>query len=385
MKDIVLLGATGSIGENTLEVIRQHRDKFHLKAIVANTNAGKLAEIANEFKVSKVYLVDEKKKDIISNKLNKPETLVVGYENTLESLKEIESDVVISAIVGVSGLVPTMMACQNTKVLGLANKESIVCGGNIFLGAIKKLGVELLPLDSEHNAIFQIFEKDNFERIKDITLTASGGPFLGYKKEELKSVNLQQALKHPNWAMGAKNTIDSATLMNKGLEVIEACYLFGLDESKVKVVVHPQSIVHGMINYDDGSTLANLSLPNMQVPISYALDHPKRIPINHEKLDLAKIGKLDFVAPDTNTFPLLEYAYESFRGGINQLITLNIANEVAVEALLNNKMKFFEIPEFVYDLLSEEASEKVNSFNDIVAYSIDSRRRSEQYLKEFIA
>ncbi|MCL4153851.1 UNVERIFIED_CONTAM: hypothetical protein GTU68_015850 [Idotea baltica] len=373
MKKVVLLGATGSIGESTLEILRQYPDKFKLIAIVANSNFKQLADIANEFAVANVCLVDGNYKSELQGLLN----------SESDVFADIESDVVISAIVGVAGLKPTIEACKNTSVLGLANKESIVCGGQIFLQTINDLGVKILPLDSEHNAIYQIFENDQIDKIASITLTASGGPFRNYTKEKLRSVTLKDALKHPNWAMGAKNTIDSATLMNKGLEVIEACYLFSLPESKVEVVVHPQSIIHGMVNYTDGSTLAHLSLPSMQVPISYALDFPHRLEIVHKKLDLATIGKLDFQAPDEEVFPLLRYAYDSFKEGASSLINLNMSNEVAVEAFIEGKISIN--PEFIEQLLESATAIKISNINDIVSYSVERKAAAQKLLKKKVA
>lgn len=383
MQDVIILGATGSIGDNTLEIIRQHREKINIKAIVAYANVEKLANIAKEFDVDTICIANELRANDLSERLSGNHEIIAGEPAILDWLAECASDVVISGIVGVAGLKYTIAASKNTKILGLANKESIVCGGKIFLSEIEKLGTKILPLDSEHNAIYQIFESDSPETIDSITLTASGGPFIGHTKEQLKNVELKQALKHPNWAMGAKNTIDSATLMNKGLEVIEACYLFNLPAQKVEVVVHPQSIVHGLVNYVDGTTLAHLSVPNMQVPISYALDYPNRLPINHKKLDLAKLAKLDFSAPDTEAFPLLQYAYDCYNAGVASLINLNMSNEIAVSALIDGKIQFHQMPEFVYQVLESMQGSSVVSIDDIVNLAAERKIKAGEILASF--
>ena len=338
MKKISILGSTGSIGKQTLDVVRQHKDKFEVVAISANSSVDLLLEQIKEFKPKYVAVYNEssyiKLKSMIPLDINIE--VLCGMEGlkTISSLPEI--DVLLTAIVGMIGLVPTLEAIKAGKDIALANKETLVCAGDLVMSEAKKMGVSILPVDSEHSAIFQCLNGENNKEIEKIILTASGGPFRGKTKEELVNVTKNQALKHPNWSMGRKISIDSSTLMNKGLEVIEAKWLFGVEHDKIDVVVHPQSIIHSMVQFIDSSVIAQLGCPDMRLPIQYALSYPNRIECDFERLDLAKIATLTFENPDMDTFPCLKLAYETLKMGGTYSAVLNSANEILVSEFLGN-------------------------------------------------
>lgn len=358
MKKISILGSTGSIGKQTLDVVRQHKDKFEVVAISANSSVDLLLEQIKEFNPKYVAVYNEssyiKLKSMIPSDINIE--VLCGMEGlkTISSLSEI--DVLLTAIVGMIGLVPTLEAIKAGKDIALANKETLVCAGDLVMSEAKKMGVSILPVDSEHSAIFQCLNGENNREIEKIILTASGGPFRGKTKEELINVTKNQALKHPNWSMGRKISIDSSTLMNKGLEVIEAKWLFGVEHDKIDVVVHPQSIIHSMVQFIDSSVIAQLGCPDMRLPIQYALSYPNRIECDFERLDLAKIATLTFENPDMDTFPCLKLAYETLKMGGTYSAVLNSANEILVSEFLEDKIGFYDIPKYIEKTLEAHTS-----------------------------
>lgn len=352
VKTVTILGATGSIGESALHVLRQHPDKFQLKAITTNSKTEKLAEIAKEFDV-----------DFTAST---PEGIVEAAQ--------VESDIVISAIVGIAGLKPTMAAIERGATIALANKESLVCAGELMMQRARETSAKIIPVDSEHSAIYQVFDFAAPETIERITLTASGGPFRGFTAEQLASVTPAQAVAHPKWDMGAKISVDSATLMNKGLELIEAAHLFNFPPEKLNVIVHPQSIIHSLVHYCDGSVLAQASEPDMCIPISYALGEGKRICTNSTRLDLTKIGSLNFEAPDMQNFPCLQLAMNAMQAGGSAPIVLNAANEVAVAKFLRGEIAFTQISADVATALEKNRTPAPKSLDDV--FAIDAAVRS---------
>lgn len=373
MKKISIFGSTGSIGKNTIEVIKDDRKNFEILALVAGNDFKTLIDQALLLKPSYVVIENEKhflevKKSLSS--LKKCEVLC-GTKAILEVAK-IKCDLVISAIVGAAGMLPTLAAIEAGSNIALANKESLVCAGKFLNEAAKKSGAKIIPVDSEHNAIFQIFENENLPMIDDITLTASGGPFFKSKKD-FKKISVAEALKHPNWKMGAKISIDSATMMNKGLEMIEAFHLFPLKKNQIKILVHPQSILHGMVNYQDGSSLAMLSLPDMKVPLSYALSFPKRMAIKHEKLDLAKLQKLEFFAVDEKKFPAVKICCEALEVDGSAPAVLNAANEIAVAKFLNGEISFDQITKITAKTLEKISHRKLKSVEEVLEFDRQAR------------
>jgi 1-deoxy-D-xylulose-5-phosphate reductoisomerase len=379
MKKISIFGSTGSIGKNTIEVIQNDTKSFEVLALVARNDVKTLIAQALLLKPSYVVIENEKYflelKTALKN-LKKTEILC-GAKAILEVAK-IKCDLFISAIVGSAGMLPTLAAINSGSNIGLANKESLVCAGEFLIAAARKNNVKIIPIDSEHNAIFQIFENENLKNIDDIILTASGGPFFRSKKD-FKKILVKEALKHPNWSMGAKISIDSATMMNKGLEMIEAFYLFPLAKKQVKILVHPQSIVHGMVNYSDGSSLAMLSLPDMKVPISYALSFPKRMKIKHQKLDLAKLQKLEFFAVDENKFPAVKICREALEADGTAPVVLNAANEIAVEKFLKGEITFDQITKIVQKTLEKISHKVPKSIEEIVEFDRKARMQAIKF------
>ncbi|SNR66343.1 1-deoxy-D-xylulose-5-phosphate reductoisomerase [Desulfurobacterium atlanticum] len=335
MKKVLILGSTGSIGESTLNIIRQFPEKFKVTGLVAGKNSRKLKEQIDEFKPEAVATLDTSFKPVVKTYYQE--------EGILQLIKEIEFDIVVAAISGAAGIVPTYEAAKKAKRVALANKESLVCAGMF----IKKVAKEIIPVDSEHSAVFQALLAGKKEEVKEIILTASGGPFRGKKKEDLQNITPENALNHPNWNMGSKVTIDSATLMNKGLEVIEAMWLFDIPVKKIKVVIHPQSIVHSMVRFKDNSFIAQMGKPDMRIPIAYALSYPERLNLNEElSMDYTQIN-LTFEKPDTETFKCLNLAYKSIEKGYPYPIILNAADEIAVDSFLKREIPFLSIPEIV--------------------------------------
>ena len=344
MRSLTILGSTGSIGLSTLDVVRQHPEKFSISCLAAGQDVTVLAEQIKEFMPDAVSVKDAESAKKLEALLEdyKPE-IFYGVEGASTIASADGSDMVVSAIVGAAGLVPTVNAIKAGKHIALANKETLVVAGQLVSDLVKKHNVRLLPVDSEHSAIFQSLEGHRTEDVERIILTASGGPFRNTSAEELKNVKLEQALKHPQWSMGAKITIDSATMMNKGLEVIEAHWLFNMPAEKIGVVVHPQSIIHSMVEYIDGCVIAQLGSPDMRAPIAYALSYPERCASGIQKLDLIKIGTLTFEEPDMVRFPALSLAFDALKAGRTYPAVLNAANEIAVAAFLDKKIGFTDI------------------------------------------
>lgn len=376
MENIVILGSTGSIGCNALQVIKLHKDKYKVFALTANKNVDLLTKQCLEFQPYYAVVLNQDANQQLKQNLLTLDLKTIVLENS-ESLdwlaSHVDTSTVISAIVGAAGLKPTLAAANSGKKILLANKETLVMAGELFVKAVNHSKATLIPIDSEHNAILQVLpqnKKLNYKSngIRKILLTASGGPFRTFSEEQLLHVTPKEALRHPNWIMGQKITIDSATMMNKGLEIIEAFWLFGIPASDIEVVIHPQSIIHSLVEYIDGSTLAQLGNPDMRTPIAYALSHPGRIESGVLGLDLIKTKKLDFEAPDLNKFPCLSLAYKALSMGHNAPTILNAANEVAVEAFLNESIRFNQIAiliEFCMNTIKSQSLDSIDTVLDV--------------------
>ncbi len=355
-KRIAILGSTGSIGQSTLEVIRQFPGRFEVAALAAGYNAALLSSQIAEFKPKTVSLINRQTAEELCTLLKDgsipaPEVLF-GPEGFTKVAAHPDSDILVSAMVGAAGLVPTLAAIEAGKSIALANKETLVVAGEIVMRLAAEKNIKILPVDSEHSAIFQALQGNHREALDRILLTASGGPFFRRSHEELKSMGPEAALRHPNWSMGKKITIDSATLMNKGLEVIEARWLFGVELERISVHIHPESIIHSMVEYVDGSVIAQMGIPDMKIPIAYALAFPERLPISGPRLDLFRLQKLSFYPPDMEKFPCLRLAYEAARRGSTMPAVLNAANEIAVGAFLNKTIGFTDIPDVIQKVMS---------------------------------
>jgi 1-deoxy-D-xylulose-5-phosphate reductoisomerase len=373
MKLISIFGSTGSIGKNVIEIVKNNPKTFEVLSLVAGSDVETLIAQALLLKPSYVVVRDKKYFSKLKSALKTlKKTEILCGEKAILDVAKIRCDLFISAIVGAAGMLPTLAAIKAGSHIALANKESLVCAGEFLMSEAKKKKVKIIPVDSEHNAIFQIFENENLEKISDITLTASGGPFFNSQKD-FKNISVAEALKHPKWKMGAKISIDSATMMNKGLEMIEAFHLFPVAKNQIKILVHPQSILHGMVNYRDGSSLAMLSLPDMKVPISYALAFPKRMEIKHEKLDLARIGKLEFFAADEKKFPAIKICREVLNAGGSAPAVLNAANEIAVERFLKGEITFDKITKIVAKTLEKISHKKLFSIEEAIFFDEKAR------------
>lgn len=364
MKGISILGATGSIGEQTLDVIRKSKDDFKLIGVSANSSVDKMKKIIEEFKPEYVAMMDEKSSIEIKEfcLCNNYKVKVFGKMEGLIKIATLEEvDIVVTSVVGMIGLKPTLAAIEAKKDIALANKETLVVAGEIVMKKAMEEGVQILPVDSEHGAIFQCLQGNDKKALKKIILTASGGPFRGMSYDELKEKTVEEALNHPNWSMGSKITIDSASLMNKGLEVIEAHWLFNCDYENIQVLVHPQSIIHSMVEYKDASIMAQIGAPDMRLPIQYALNYPERKDRVADEIDFYEISKLTFEKPDMDTFKCLRLAFEAGKKGGLMPTILNGANEVAVELFLNRKIKFLEIADIIEETLNkfEDEAEKL--------------------------
>lgn len=347
MKHIAILGSTGSIGTQALDVIRWHPDEYAAEVLCAGSNVELLIKQALEFKPNAVVIADETKYNTLRDALSNENIKTYAGAEAMSDVMSMESiDMVLAAIVGFAGLKPTLKAIEAGKTIALANKETMVVAGGIVTDTAARHHAPILPVDSEHSAIFQSLVGE-FSPVEKILLTASGGPFYGRSRESLEGVTLEEALKHPNWLMGRKVTIDSATLMNKGLEVIEARWLFDVPAEKIQVVVHPQSVIHSMVQFEDGSVKAQLGIPSMKTPIQYAFSFPKRVSSPLPRLDFAKYGQLTFGEPDTKTFRCLDLAYSAIAKGGNMPCIMNAANEVAVQKFIDGHIRFLDIADFV--------------------------------------
>ncbi|MEA3297868.1 MAG: 1-deoxy-D-xylulose-5-phosphate reductoisomerase [candidate division Zixibacteria bacterium] len=359
-RSIVLLGSTGSIGRSTLEVIKQHPGQFDVSALAAFTSVDLLVQQSLQFRPEYVCIVDPSKREALSERLKGQSIKVVAGEEALIELASLaDADIIVNAVVGAAGLKASLSAVKAGKRLALANKESLVTGGPLFPTLLKKHGAAILPIDSEHSAIWQVLASGRQNELKRIVVTASGGPFRDYPLDRFSEITLEQALNHPTWKMGHKITIDSATMANKGLEVIEAVTLFQVPVEKVSVVIHPQSIVHSMVEFVDSSMIAQLSKPDMRLPITYALFWPDRVTSDFGRLDLEKLGPLTFEPPDYERFPALSLAFEVAKTGGTAPAVFNAANEVAVDAFLNKTVKFTQIPEII-----QKTIDKINIVSD---------------------
>lgn len=388
LQTVTILGSTGTIGQQTLDVISRHTNKYKVFALGANSNVDALLRQCLQFTPEIAVLLDEKAAQALRLQLkvhNSKTTVLSG----MAGLEQVSSDervhIVMAAIVGAAGLKPAMAAAHAGKRILLANKETLVMAGSLFMQAVKEGGATLLPIDSEHNAIFQVMPLQQLQHLADggvrkIILTASGGPFRKYSLQALESATPELALKHPNWVMGAKITIDSATLMNKGLEVIEAHWLFNAKPSQIEVVVHPQSIIHSMVEYIDGSVLAQLGNPDMRTPIAYALGYPNRIESGVASLNFLEIAKLEFEAPDTKRFPCLQLAYDALKLGGTAPTILNAVNEVAVPAFLNKQIQFMDIPALIAKALETISVEPVSSLQQLIEVDAEARRFAYHHL-----
>ena len=366
-KGIAILGSTGSIGIQALEVISENSDLFEVEVLTANENSQLLIRQAKKHIPNSVVIVNEKKYDEVFSALNPLNIKVYSGKDSLEQIVISEKiDVVLTAVVGYSGLLPTINAIKNGKKIALANKETLVVAGELITRLCLEYGAEIIPVDSEHSAIFQCLVGEEKNPIEKIILTASGGPFRSKTRDELLSITKEEALKHPNWSMGPKITIDSATLMNKGLEVIEAKWLFNLTKEQIDVVVHPQSIVHSAIQFKDGSVKAQLGLPDMKLPIQYALGFPNRIKNDFKRFNFLDYPNLTFEKPDIDTFKNLAHAYKAMEKGGNSSCVLNAANEVAVEAFLKDKISFLNMSDLIGNCLEKITFVKNPSLDDYI-------------------
>ena len=383
-RSLTILGATGSVGKSTLDLVRERPDRFNIKGLTAHTNFEFLARLALEFTPDSVVIADETYYKQLKDCLSGTDIAVHAGEDALFALAAVPVDCIVGAIVGIAGLGAVHSAIQAGQKIALANKETLVVAGHLLMPMLRKTGASILPVDSEHNAIFQCLKGESGEVIKDVVLTASGGPFRQLSREQMRSVTLQQALKHPNWKMGPKVTIDSATLMNKGLELIEAKWLFGLPAEKIKAVIHPQSVVHGLVNFADGSCIAHMGSTDMRIPISYALDYPERMIWQVETLDLVKLSRLDFYEIDLDRFPCFKLAKTVLSSTPEYAVILNAANEVAVAAFLNDQLAYSEIAEVVDRALNRFSAEAVTkTLDDVIGLDCEVRNQMSELKKDF--
>jgi len=374
VRPVTILGATGSIGRSTLDLIGRNPDKYRCVALTANSNVVELAEAARKFRPELAVVADASAYGALKEALAGTGIEVAAGSQAVVEAAERPADWVMSAIVGAAGLQPTLKAAERGATVALANKESLVCAGDLVTKAANDSGGRLLPVDSEHNAIYQVFDYQRPERVARVILTASGGPFRGKSREEMAQVTREQALSHPVWSMGAKISIDSATLMNKGLELIEAHHLFPVSVEQLDVLVHPQSVVHSMVEYVDGSVLAQLGTPDMRTPIAYTLAWPDRIETPSKRLDLAAIGQLTFERPDPERFPALNLAWSALRAGEGAPAVLNAANEVAVQSFLDGRIGFLDIAAIVAEVLDKLGAPRIGSLADVMTVDAEARR-----------
>lgn len=380
-KRIALLGSTGSIGTQTLEVVEKQSDSFEIEVLTAQRNTELLISQAKKFSPNTVVIGEEHLYDEVFAALDPLDIKVFTGKSALQQVVQMETvDVVVTALVGYAGLIPTIKAIEAGKPIGLANKETLVVAGEIITSLAKDRGVNIYPIDSEHSAIFQCLVGEFHNPIEKIILTASGGPFRGKSKEELANVSKAQALKHPNWDMGAKITIDSATLMNKGLEVIEARWLFALNADQIEVVVHPQSIIHSMVQFEDGSIKAQLGLPDMRIPIQFALSYPDRFKADFPRFNFTDYPSLTFESPDTDTFRNLALSFEALRNGGNQPCILNAANEVAVAAFLEDQISFLGISDVIEQSLKKVDYIGKPTLDDLIETDKETRRIAQELI-----
>lgn len=381
MKKLTILGSTGSIGVSTLEVVSAYRDRFQVVALTAGSNLELLKQQIEAFRPSLVSVLNADLAMQLDRMLTGPKPEIHhGVPGMIAAATAGESDVVVAAIVGAAGLVPTAAAIKAGKDIALANKETLVTAGRIIMDLVKEKGVGLYPVDSEHSAVFQSLEGQSRKDVKRIILTASGGPFLNLPLESLPRVSIADALNHPNWSMGQKITIDSATMMNKGLEVIEARWLFDTPAERIAVNIHPQSIIHSMVEYADGCVMAQLGVPDMKAPIAYALTYPERIPTGVKPLDLTALSGLTFMAPDYQRFPALKLAYDALAAGESMPAVMNAANEVAVEAFLKGKIGFTDIATSITRTMDSHEPRSLATVEDVLSFDLWARGKTRELL-----
>lgn len=385
MKNISILGSTGSIGKNVLDVVRNFPGRFRVVGLAAGKNIDLLHEQAEAFQPLLISVVDQNSADSLRRQMSDKwqERIVWGREGAERVATIASADMVVSAIVGAAGLPPTFAAIEAGKDIALANKETLVMAGEIIMNAVARQKINLLPVDSEHNAIFQALKAGRQQDIKKIILTASGGPFRDYTEQELWNVTPDKALAHPTWDMGRKISIDSATLMNKGLEVIEAKWLFDIDLKKIEVIIHPQSVVHSMVEYIDGSVISQMGIPDMRIPIAYALTYPERIKLNLPSLDLSQYKNIQFFRPDFERFPSLKLAYHACKIGGTMAAVLNGANEIAVDAFLEGKIRYPEIALTVAETMKRIPSRQPVSIDDILDADLNARMQAASIIEAF--
>lgn len=382
MKNITLLGATGSIGKSTLSVVDQHPDQFNIFALSANTNWQVMLELCRQYQPTYAVMTNEEAADKLQATLNNGTQVLSGEQALCDIAAHQQTDYVMAAIVGAAGMSSALAAAKAGKRIMLANKESLVLAGDIFMDAVKRSGAGLIPVDSEHSAIFQCLQGGR-SGLSKIQLTASGGPFLHTPLSELQSITPDEACAHPNWSMGRKISVDSATMMNKGLEVIEAYYLFDLKPEQIDVVMHPQSIVHSSVYFNDGSTLSQLGNPDMRSVISYAMAYPQRISSGVAPLDLANNSPLEFFTPDLEKFACLKLAFEALKQGGNAMGTINAANEIAVDAFLNQTISFLDIPHVIEQTLAQIKHTTLNNLDAIIANDQEARGLASQIVAKY--
>lgn len=378
---IILLGSTGSIGTQTLEVVRQHRDRLSVSALIANRSVEAVEAQAREFCVPCCAMFQEEAAKELRSRLKDTKTKVLsGMEGILEIMEQSDADTVLSAVVGMIGILPTIRAIECGKDIALANKETLVCAGHLIMPLARQKKVRILPVDSEHSAIFQSLNGEQKGRIEKILLTASGGPFRGKTKKELEQVTVKEALQHPNWSMGAKITVDSASLINKGLEVIEAVHLFDVRPDQIQVVVQPQSVLHSAVQFVDGSIIGQFGVPDMKLPIQYALFYPDRLPLQEKRLDLFSLKEMTFEEPDTETFRGLSLAISAIREGGSMPTVMNAANEMANRMFLEGRIRFLTI----YDWIEKAMQHHKTIANPTFPQILEIEQETDAFLKELV-
>ena len=383
IKNIAILGSTGSIGTQTLDIIERHPDLFRVSVLTANDNWELLARQASQFHPKRVVLVNPENYENLKEALKgKNIEVATGREALIDAPTDEETDMVVTALVGYSGLLPTISAIRNGKTIALANKETLVVAGEIITNLVKEHNVNILPVDSEHSAIFQCLQGEDRKKMSKILLTASGGPFRNLSKKELQNVTVKQALNHPNWNMGAKVTIDSASMMNKGFEMIEAKWLFNCNPSDIEILVHPQSLVHSMVQFCDGSVKAQIGIPDMRIPIQYALAYPERLESPQFVLDWDKVHQLTFEKPDKERFPLLQLAFDAIEEGGNMPCVLNAANEVANKSFLEGKISFTMMPQLVEDVMNHTELVKDINIELLVASNKEAIEKAKNWVEK---
>ncbi len=377
-QSVTILGSTGSVGCNTIDLIQRHPGRYVVEALTAHRNVEALAEQSRKLRPRMAVIADESRYADLKEALGGTGVEVGAGPKALVEAASVPAEWVMAAIVGAAGLEPTLTAVRRGATVALANKECLVCAGELMMAEVAKNGATLLPVDSEHSAIFQVFDFANYGAVERIILTASGGPFLNRDRADLENVSPKEAVNHPNWDMGAKISVDSATMMNKGLELIEAFHLFPVSERRIDILIHPQSIIHSMVAYKDGSVLAQMGMPDMRTPIAYALAWPKRIAAPAERLDLARIGTLTFEEPDLDQFPTLLLARRALQNGGGAPAVLSAANEIAVEGFLAGRIGFLDISRVVEKTLESMPDTAVETLDDVYGIDAEARRAAEQ-------